>query len=360
MRVRALGSVVILALVAGGCATQSPTDASAMRRSIDPHSVPDAVPRVEPHAKYGNPPSYEVFGKRYRVLPSNKGFVQTGIASWYGEDFHGKRASNGDTYDMFAMTAAHKELPLPTYARVTNLENGRSVVVRINDRGPFHANRVIDLSWVAAAKLGLDAKGTGLVEVRAIDPLDPDPLPPAQLDSGTRLASAGPRAASPAPAAPRVAGKADAVKADAGRAAPRGSVAAKDASAPAMASVRPTGGATVAKAGGSPAPAVKTTSRQVAAASPAPAARTAQAALASASPRMFIQIAAFASRDNADRLRTKVAKDLGRAAHVEASEANGRALHRVRVGPLGSVDEADLLVARLESLGHGQARVVVD
>jgi rare lipoprotein A len=269
------------------------------------------------------------------------------------------------------MTAAHTELPLPTYARVTNLENGRSVVVRINDRGPFHANRVIDLSWVAAAKLGLDAKGTGLVEVRAIDPLDPDPLPPAQLDSGTRLASAGARTASPAPAAARVAGKADAVKADAGRAASRGSVAAKDASAPAVASVRPTGGATVAKAGGSPAPAkvvggtataAKTTSRQVAAASPAPApaARTAKAALASASPRMFIQIAAFASRDNADRLRTKVAKDLGRAAHVEASEANGRALHRVRVGPVGSVDEADLLVARLESLGHGQARVVVD
>ena len=341
MRASALGSLVILALVAGGCATKSPTTAGVERSAIDPDSVPDAVPRVEPYSRYGNPPSYEVFGKRYSVLPSSKGFVQTGIASWYGEDFHGKRASNGETYDMYAMTAAHKELPLPTYARVTNLDNGRSIVVRITDRGPFVGDRVIDLSWVAAAKLRLATKGTGLVEVRAIDPLDPNPLPPAEFDSGTRFAAVVPPTARPAGVASRAdTGKPAGGKPATGRAEPALTVVA----------VRPNSVPATAK----PAAA------QAAARTPAPAARTAANALASASPKVFIQVAAFASRDSADRLRTKVSKDLGRAAHVHASETNGRALHRVRVGPLGSVGEADLLVAKLESLGLNQARVVTD
>jgi rare lipoprotein A len=340
LRASALGSLVILALVAGGCATKSPTTAGTAP-DIDPDSVPDAVPQVEPYSKYGNPPSYQVFGKRYSVLPSSKGYVKTGIASWYGEDFHGKRASNGETYDMYAMTAAHKELPLPTYARVTNLENGRSVVVRITDRGPFVGDRIIDLSWVAAAKLRLATQGTGLVEVRAIDPLDPNPLPPAELDSGTRFAAVAPPTARPAGVASR---------ADTGK--PAGGKPAKGRAEPALTvvAVRPNSGPATAK----PAAA------QAVARTPSPAARTATNALASASPKVFIQVAAFASRDSADRLRTKVSKDLGRAAHVHASETNGRALHRVRVGPLGSVGEADVLVAKLESLGLNQARVVTD
>ena len=347
MRASALVSLVSLALLTGGCATRSPTDASVQRRDIDPDSVPDAVAQVEPYSKYGNPPTYEVFGRRYSVLPSSKGFVQTGTASWYGEDFHGKRASNGETYDMFAMTAAHKELPLPTYARVTNLENGHSIVVKINDRGPFVGNRVIDLSWVAAAKLRLVTKGTGLVEVRAIDPLDPSPLPPAQLDSGTRFAGAEPQAPEPAPAAVPVAARSSAGRPVAGRPA-----TGKAEPVPALAAAEP---AARPMAAGKPSPAKPAAGR-----TPAPAAKTATSALASARPKMFIQVAAFSSRDNADRLRTKVSKDLGRAAHVDASETNGRALHRVRVGPIGSVDEADLLVAKLEALGLDQARVVVD
>jgi rare lipoprotein A len=340
LRASALGSLVILALIVGGCATRSPTDATARRGAIDPDGVPDAVPRVEPYSRYGNPPSYEVFGKRYAVLPSSKGFVQVGVASWYGEDFHGKRASNGETYDMFAMTAAHKELPLPTYARVTNLENGRSVVVRITDRGPFVGDRVIDLSWVAAAKLRLATKGTGLVEVRAIDPLDPDPLPPAQLDTGTRYASAEAPAATVSAMARAVAGRPEA----------GGAAAVKAEPALTVVAARPNAKSVPAQAA----------SARAAARTPAPAARAAASALASAKPRMFVQVAALASRENADRLRSRVAKDLGRPAHVDASEASGRALHRVRVGPLGSTDEADLLVARLEALGLGQARVVMD
>jgi rare lipoprotein A len=136
----------------------------------DPGSVPDAVPRVEARSRYGNPPFYEVFGKRYYVLSSNVGYIERGVASWYGPGFHKIRTSTGEPYDMYAMTAAHKTLPLPAYVRVTNLQNGRSVVVRVNDRGPFVGNRIIDLSYTAAAKLDMVRNGTAFVEVRSIDP----------------------------------------------------------------------------------------------------------------------------------------------------------------------------------------------
>ncbi len=131
---------------------------------------PDAIPKMEPRSRYGNPPFYVVAGKRYDVLASSEGFVERGIASWYGPQFHGRRASSGETYDMYAMTAAHPRLPLPTYVQVTNLENGRKTVVRVNDRGPFHGGRVIDLSYAAARKLDLLHKGTAMVELRALDP----------------------------------------------------------------------------------------------------------------------------------------------------------------------------------------------
>ncbi len=151
------------------CSDDVVKDSAPRTGSVDVDSIPDAVPRTEPRSKYGNPDSYEVFGKRYYVLNDNKGFVQKGIASWYGKKFHGRRTSSGETYDMYAMTAAHKSLPLPTYVEVTNLKNNRQIVVRVNDRGPFHENRIIDLSYTAARKLDIVARGTGLVEVRAID-----------------------------------------------------------------------------------------------------------------------------------------------------------------------------------------------
>ena len=137
---------------------------------IDLSSIPDAVPRVEPRSRYGNPESYVVNGKRYVTLAAARGYTERGIASWYGTKFHGRRTSSGETYDMFAMTAAHRTLPLPTYVSVRNLATGREIVVRVNDRGPFHGNRIIDLSYAAATKLGIARKGTGLVEVRALTP----------------------------------------------------------------------------------------------------------------------------------------------------------------------------------------------
>jgi len=139
-------------------------------------AIPDAVPKPEPRSAHGNPPFYDVLGKRYFVLGTAANYVERGVASWYGPTFHGERTSNGESYDMYGMTAAHKTLPLPTYARVTNLRNGRSVVVRINDRGPFVANRLIDLSYTAAAKLDMLREGTTLVEVRALVPGQPDTL----------------------------------------------------------------------------------------------------------------------------------------------------------------------------------------
>ena len=139
-------------------------------------AVPDAVPRVEPRSAHGNPPFYDVLGRRYYVLASADGYLERGVASWYGPTFHGGNTSSGEPYDMYAMTAAHKTLPLPCYARVTNLRNGKTVVVRINDRGPFVANRLIDLSYTAAAKLDMIREGTTLVEVRALSPTVPDEL----------------------------------------------------------------------------------------------------------------------------------------------------------------------------------------
>lgn len=160
------------ALMLSGCSSVPlvPQD-GAPEKPLDVSAIPDATPRPEPRSRYGNPDSYEVFGKRYYVMDDSHGFVQRGIASWYGTKFHGRRTSSGETYDMYAMTAAHKTLPLPTYVEVINLENSRRIIVRVNDRGPFHDNRIIDLSYAAARKIGITARGTGLVEIRAIDPV---------------------------------------------------------------------------------------------------------------------------------------------------------------------------------------------
>ena len=132
-------------------------------------SIPDAKPRSEPLNRAANRP-YEVFGRKYVPLTSVQAFRQRGVASWYGKRFHGQKTSSGETYDMYAMTAAHPTLPIPSYARVTSVKTGRQVVVRINDRGPFHGGRVIDLSYAAAYRLGLIDSGSGEVEIQSIVP----------------------------------------------------------------------------------------------------------------------------------------------------------------------------------------------
>jgi rare lipoprotein A len=142
----------------------------APARLPDVSRIPDAQPRSEPRSARGNPPFYEVMGRRYYVMKDAIGYRERGVASWYGTKFHGRLTSSGEPYDMYAMTAAHKTLPLPTYVRVTHRGNGRTVIVRVNDRGPFVGDRIIDLSYAAAIKLGMHEEGTALVDVEVVAP----------------------------------------------------------------------------------------------------------------------------------------------------------------------------------------------
>lgn len=183
MKLIRMTGCMLLATGLAACSSQKllePRDA-APANPRDVSNVQNAVPRVEPRSRYGNPQSYVVYGKRYYTLNSSANYRETGHASWYGTKFHGRRTSSGEPYDMYAMTAAHKTLPLPSYVEVTNLANDRTVIVRVNDRGPFHDGRIIDLSYAAAVKLGMLGKGTARVEVRAIDQggpaAPPDPTP---------------------------------------------------------------------------------------------------------------------------------------------------------------------------------------
>jgi rare lipoprotein A len=169
---RLFGFTVLCVLLLSLTACVSPPDKvvkdSAPKVHFDPSKVKPAIPRQEPRSRYGNHSPYTVFGKQYHVLKSAQNYKEKGDASWYGTKFHGRRTSSGEPYDMFKMTAAHKSLPLPSYVKVTNLENNREIIVRVNDRGPFHPGRIIDLSYAAAHLLGIANKGTGKVEVEII------------------------------------------------------------------------------------------------------------------------------------------------------------------------------------------------
>src|SRR5688572_6869147 len=176
-----------LALLLAGCVSSPPIRTPTHPTPTLPppapipaeiENIPDPVPRSEPKSARGNPPFYNVLGKRYYVLAQAEGYLERGVASWYGPGFHASATSNGERYDMYAMTAAHKTLPLPAYVQVTNLRNGRTVVVRVNDRGPFKDGRIIDLSYTAASRLGMLKDGTTFVEVRALTP-EQKSVPPA-------------------------------------------------------------------------------------------------------------------------------------------------------------------------------------
>lgn len=169
--------VGFLLLALAGCASQKSSDGAPRSGSAIPPDLPsDPVPHKEPRSRYGNGPNYEVFGTQYTVMPSSYGYQERGVASWYGTGFHGKPTSSMEPYDMHAMTAAHKTLPLPSFVKVRNLKNNKTIVVRVNDRGPFVDNRIIDLSYSAALKLDMIKDGTSLVEVTAIS-FDKPPSP---------------------------------------------------------------------------------------------------------------------------------------------------------------------------------------
>ena len=177
---RILYLMAILAVI-DACSSASPPPAKnsnagrysimqdrAPEKPIDIINIPEVVPEPVVRTIAGNRSPYTVLGKSYFVLPSEEGYSERGIASWYGEKFHGHKTSNGEVFDMYQVSAAHKSLPIPSFLRVTNLDNNRSIIVRVNDRGPFHGNRIIDLSYAAALKLGYADIGTARVQLDAI------------------------------------------------------------------------------------------------------------------------------------------------------------------------------------------------
>lgn len=264
---RLLHLSLLASMALTGCSITRYQD-GAPRGDVDVSRIPNAVPRVEPLDANANPASYTVLGHTYHVMRSARGYVARGIASWYGTKFHGRTTSDGEIYSMFKMTAAHKTLPIPSYAEVTNLENGRKVIVRINDRGPFHPNRIIDLSYVAAKKLGIIRAGTGLVEVRSIDS--------------------------------------------------------------------------------------RTWQRERSRPNPV------QAEIHhKARNRLYLQAGAFASRNNAERLTSKLHALLPRQ-HIHMAFLHSDKLYHVRLGPLPGVDEADRLTRIISDNGHPEPHVVIE
>lgn len=316
-------------------------------------STPDHLPDLdcirepqvtaEPRSRVGNKSPYSVLGKQYRVLDRVDGYVEQGTASYYGNKFHGRRTSNQEVYDMYAYSAAHKSLPLPSFARVTNLDNGKSVVVRVNDRGPFHEGRVIDLSYAAAVKLGITQRGTGRVEVRALTP------------DGASLAAAP--APVPAPAAPSAM---DQLVGALPKDAARYHVPAKAGDTPSAAGfdawMKANG---VRVASGRPAtPMASSTASAVLSAPAAPVRETAPApASMPLPPALQLQVASFSSRDNADRaLARLVAAGIAEARLSDVPGA-ARPLWRLRVGAADAAS-AEALAGRIASLGFGRPQIV--
>ncbi len=299
-------------------AASSAAASTASSGTFDPFAVPDALPKFEPRSRRGNPPFYDVFGRRYYVMSSSAGYVERGVASWYGPGFHAELTSVGEKYDMYGMTAAHKTLSLPTYVRVTNLQNQRSVIVRVNDRGPFVSTRIIDLSYTAAAKLDMLKNGTAFVEVRAIDP-SANPL--VGITPVTSAILTG------SPAAPSTSSD---------PATPQGALLK-----PAMPPPAPTA-----------APAIPAGAPPIDARPAPPAAAPARA--------LFVQAGAFVRRENAQRLATRLnAGRYGTVSVVEATVAS-RHVYRVRVGPIANVAAFDRTVKALEGAGIADAQLAPD
>ena len=264
--------IILLSMLAfAGCVSRKAHDGPPSSGSAQPSQLPpDAVPRKEPRSRYGNPATYDVFGVRYKVMQTSYGYKERGVASWYGKKFHGRMTSSQEPYNMYAMTAAHKTLPLPTYVRVRNLKNNKSIVVRVNDRGPFVDNRVIDLSYSAAIKLDMVGSGTSLVEVTALSYDEPPKA--AQQDVPTRAVTVAPQQEND----------------------------------------------------------------------------------------VFVQVGAFGDATNAKR-RYNLLRNSGISnAFVYKEEDRTPALYRIRIGPLGDVNDYDTLVSKLQNIGISESHLVTN
>lgn len=269
-------------------------------------AIPDAMPQIESHAPANRRP-YVVFGKRYVPVSDERPFRQTGVASWYGRKFHGNKTANGETYDMHAMTAAHPTLPLPSYARVTSASSGKSVIVRINDRGPFHSSRIIDLSYVAAAKLNLIGPGSGQVIVEAITNNDirknayqsqDQPAPEAISIPDARPAAAPPMLTAQAKPDPLAALMLD--------------LAMPGYQVSALAEPK-------------------------------------AADYAAGAPLIFLQYGAFSARENANRLVSSLNQKIRHIEHRRAEVISSAAVHRVHIGPYATRTQAVNAALRIQS-----------
>ncbi|MFC3551331.1 septal ring lytic transglycosylase RlpA family protein [Lysobacter cavernae] len=375
----------------------------------DVDAIPEPDVTAEPRSKVGNRPSYTVLGKTYRVLADHSDYLERGTASYYGQKFHGRRTSNLEVYDMYAFTAAHKTLPLPSFARVTNLDNGKSVTVRVNDRGPFHDGRIIDLSYAAAVKLGITQRGTGRVEVRALTadesgksrygraaPSPPPSAAPSAMDTlvaampvasanagelppGVHVATGKPARLSAAPtaaAAKPVAGsehrfdmlqngkamtaeefdawmKARQVRVATGQATPAAPPRKLTrAEARALAKREKAAARALVAAEGAPAQAPPPPS-------PAKAAAVMAAAAPASAADVVLQVASFSARANADRALSMLRGAGINDAQLHDASANGQKVWRLRVGPLQAT-RAPELAARIVGLGFGQPQRVRD
>ena len=363
----------------------------------DVDAIPEPEVRVEPRARTGNK-DYSVLGKRYRVLDSAADYVEQGGASYYGNKFHGRRTSSGEVYDMYAFTAAHKTLPLPSFARVTNLDNGQSVVVRVNDRGPFHEGRVIDLSYAAAVKLGITQRGTGRVEVRALKPGDegapkyvasaaPKPVV-ASTTAMDQLVGNLPKTATPVATTAAVVQASTAAVTTSPLVDPRDPGRYRivpDLSKPVSAdrfdawlaarNLKVVGGkivdadtlAPVPVAEAAPAPTSRAARKQVAAAAPPkvvavaapPASVPVQTVVAqsAAGNEVLLQVGSFSSRDNAERALARISAAGIASGSLSDVESNGRTLWRLRVAAPDPAS-ATALAGRIAGLGFGQPQVV--
>lgn len=268
---------------------------------VDVSKIPNAVPRKEPRSERGNPNSYVVNGIRYYVKASASGHVERGIASWYGTKFHGRLTSSGEPYNMYAMTAAHKTLPIPSYVEVTNLRNGRKIIVKVNDRGPFVKGRIIDLSYVAARKLGID--GTAPVEIRTIEPGDHRPVIMARRTPAKVVTRAAPQPSKP-----------------------------------------------------------HFTFIRQANASETPPPGTARNRNHAGEPQLYLQVGAFSMKANAERLKKKLMQLPIPDIQIHATRVSGNPslIYKVRVGPFANNQDADLASRILDRRGHAVSRIILN
>jgi rare lipoprotein A len=352
------------AALLAGCASRVEVPEARRGAVVNPPTGAQA------RSQRGNPPFYDVFGKRYFVMPTSDGYVERGVASWYGPDFHKQMTSSGDRYDMYGMTAAHKTLPLPTWVEVTNLENGRHVTVKVNDRGPFVKGRIIDLSYGAAKALDMIRAGTARVEVRALGAPSRTASTPEALQAvaepsrrpaataWTQAASAPPTASAPPPVAsePPIASAPPSTASAGTRAVSAAPVTA--AGGPQSAPSRPAAGGSSSDGSGkrSRHGAGIALISEAAADEVAPSERL--PAPAAVTQQLFVQVGAFSSAQNAARVVDGL-RARGYANAFMLSDG-GDGLNRVRVGPLTGAAEFDRVTAGLRGLGYADTRLIAE